>query len=328
MFGRILSVEVFDINGDSTFLVDSEQETRLACNGTIEYLPAASGAPRATLEVYNLPATFSETLFANHLLGIEKDGDIRTVKMLRICFGYEDENGGKTSAIFVGKIARAFNTRYDATTVITRIYAYQLVDMFTTAVSSVLLEAGMSIYECMEKLFENCSVKGADIQIPDALRAFKIGVDLSCYGKTLDYVSYLARTVDYIVVTTPLGMTFSPVKPSQGDLDVVVLARYTEDGKVEAQSGLIGFPCIDTEGMRFETLINPNIRLFTYVWVPSSAILDQRVGYLPTANFGATYDPAGLYRVVKMTTKFDSQVGDCKTSYVALSAGASSKYFK
>lgn len=97
-----------------------------------------------------------------------------------------------------------------------------------------------------------------------------------------------------------------------------------------ARSGLLGFPCIDTEGMRFETLINPNITLYSYVWLPNTAIIDSRDGFPGEvrAQYGAGYDPAGLYRVTKMTTQFDSHTGECKTSYLAVMAGTSSVYYK
>lgn len=332
MFGRILSIEVFDKYGDSAFLVDPDQETKLQCSGTIEYLPSSSGSPRATIQVYNIPATIAAPIFAlKKTMVDESTGEdvlVDDPKFIRISFGYQDENDGKTSVIFVGTIARAFTTRQDATTTITKIYAYQIQNFFTSAVSTAQFDTGTSVYDVVEGLFENSTVQGMDYQIPEALKEHYIDSPISFYGKTLDCVNSILSKVEYMISTTPMGIVFVPMRPTSADLDVVILGEYTEDGKVVARSGLIGYPCIDTEGMRFETLINPKIVLYSYVWLPNSVIIDNRDGFVPSNQFGASYDPAGLYRVVKMTTQFDSHVGACKTSYVAVMAGTSSAYYK
>lgn len=331
MFGRILSVEVFDRQGDSVYLVDPTQESKLMCSGTIEYLPSSSGAPRATIQVYNIPATVAAPIFALKKTMVDEDGYnviVDDPKFIRVSFGYEDENDGKLSTIFLGTIARAFTTRQDALTTITKIYAYQVQNFFTSGVSTAQFDAGTSVYEVVEGLFENSTVQGIDYQIPDGLKEYYIDSPISFYGKTLDCVNSILSKVDYMISTTPMGLAFVPMRPTSADMDVVILGEYTEDGRVEARSGLIGYPCIDTEGMRFETLINPKIVLYSYVWLPNSAIIDSRDGFVPSNQFGASYDPAGLYRVVKMTTQFDSHTGACKTSYVAVMAGTSSAYYK
>lgn len=334
MFGRILAVEVFNKSGDSTFLVDPQQETKLMCSGTIEYLPTSSGAPRATIQVYNVPATISALLFSptriskNVVTG--EDEEVDDPKMVRVSFGYEDENDGELSTIFVGSIARAFTTRQDALTTITKIYAYQVQGLYTSAVSSASFDEGTSVYDVVSGLFEKSTVQGIDVQIPDALKYVYIDSPISFYGRTLECVKSILDKVEYMVVTTPMGVKIVAMHPSSNSLDVTILGAYDESGKVVAQSGLIGYPCIDTEGMRFETLINPNISLYSYVWLPNTVITDMREGFPGEvqAQFGATYDPAGIYRVVKMTTQFDSHLGACKTSYVAVAAGASSSYYQ
>lgn len=331
MFGRILSVEVFDKSGASTFLVDPNQETKLMCSGNIEYLPESSGAPRAVIEIKNLPSTLANPLFALKKQVTDEFGNVTWVddgKMIRVSFGYEDENGGQLQTIFVGSVARAFTTREDATTSVTKVYAYQLMDLFNSAVSSVLLERDTTIYACVEKVFANSSLKDVSYQIPLDLKNYKIDSDISVYGKTIDILNSLLKKVDYMISTTPLGVNIVATRPSVSNIDAVILAAYDEDGRAVAKSGLIGFPCIDTEGMRFETLINPKITLYSYVWLPNSIIIDERDGFVPSNQFGATFDPAGLYRVVKMKTVFDSHTGACKTSYLAVSAGTSSKYYK
>lgn len=334
MFGRILSVEVFDINGKSRFIVDPTQETKLMCSGTIEYLPTSSGAPKATIQIYNLPATLATPIFSlkkqvTNQTTMEKEY-VDDPKFIRISFGYRDENDGQISDIFIGSIVRAFTTRKDALTTVTKVYAYQLQSLFATSVSSCLFEAGTSVYDVVDGLFKSATVQGVEYEIPEIFKGLKIDAPQSFYGKTLDCVDKVVQKVDYMVSTTPLGVSFVAVRPTQADLDVTILAEYDDEGKVVARSGLIGFPCIDTEGMRFETLINPKILLYSYVWLPNNIISDDRYGSdaFPQYNFGATYDPAGLYRIVKMETQFDSHMGDCKTSYVAVAAGTSSAYYR
>lgn len=332
MFGRILSIEIINRDGESTFLVDPlQKEGRLMCSGTIEYLPSASGAPRATIQVFNLPSILSSQIFAMNKIVTNDQGVEETVddtKLIRVSFGYEDENDGETSVIFMGRIARAFTTRSDAVTTITKIYAFQISDFFNSAISYAQFDVGTTIYECVEKLFAQSSVTGISVQIPEALRSFSIDSSISFYGKTLDSVNSLLIKVEHMLVMTPMGINIVPVRVSSADLDAVVLGSYDDSGKVVARSGLIGFPSMDSEGMRFNTLINPRITLFSYVWLPNSIIIDERDGFVPSTQFGATYDPAGLYRVTKMTTVFNSHAGDCKTSYIAVSAGTSSQYYK
>lgn len=339
MFGRILSVEVFDSSGESVFLVDPEQETKLMCSGTIEYLPSSSGAPRATIQVYNIPATIAAPIFAlKKTVQDESTGETVVVddpKMIKIAFGYEDENDGELSTIFVGSIARAFTTRQDAATTITKIYAYQVQSFYTSSVSSGLFDAGTSAYDVIKGLLDSATVQGLEVEIPEVLKKPVIDTPVSYYGKTIDCInSFLSRLEPigyaYMVATTPAGLAFVPAHPSVNELDAVILAAYDDEGKVVAQSGLVDFPCIDTEGMRFTTLINPKIVLYSYVWLPNTAIIDKREGFPGEmqSTFGASYDPAGLYRVVKMTTQFDSHTGACKTEYLAVMAGTSSAYYK
>lgn len=336
MFGRILSVEVFNKDGESVFLVDPKQQDKLRCSGAIEYLPTSSGAPRATIQVYNLPSTLANSIFSvKKTIRDESTGEMVEVednKMIRVSFGYEDENDGQLSTIFVGSIAKAFTTRYDAVSSVTKIYAYQVQNFFTSAVSSAQFDEGTSVYDVIDGLFKNSTVQGVDVTIPESLKDLKIDSPISFYGKTLDCVNSILSypQVNYMVSSTPSGLAFVQIKPTSADLDIVILADYNEEGKVVAQSGLIGIPCIDTDGMRFETLINPKIVLYSYVWLPNSAITDSR-DFFPGEDqsiFGAGYDPAGLYRVTKMTTRFDSLAGDCKTEYVAVMAGISSSYYK
>lgn len=333
MFGRILSIEIFDQEGQTTYLVDPLfKGNQLMCSGTIEYLPSSSGAPRATIQVYNLPSTLANPIFAmNKQVANEETGEIELVedpKLLRVSFGYEDENDGELSTIFVGKIARAFTTRQDATTTITKIYAYQISDFYTSAVSTAQFDAGTTLYECVETLFKNSTVQGLTVQIPESLRGYRIDSSISFYGKTLDSVNSLLKRVNYMLVTTPMGINITQASVNASEIDAVILGSYDDTGKVVARSGLIGFPCIDTEGMRFETLINPRITLYSFVWLPNSIIIDEREGFTASNQFGATYDPAGLYRITKMTTTFNAHGGECKTAYIAISAGVGSKFYK
>lgn len=330
MFGRILIVEVFDKEGNSTYLVDPLQKTRLMCSGIIEYLPTSSGAPRATIQVYNIPATLAQSIFA--LQKYVNDAVVDDPKFIRVQFGYEDENNGELRDIFIGRIARAFTTREDTLTTVTKIYAYQLSDFYTSGVSSAQFDAGTSVYELVESLFKNSTVPNTSVQIPEALKNMFIDTPLSFYGKTVDCVNSVLenKQVNYMLSPSALGLSIVPMSVSQHEIDAIILGKYEDDGKVHACNGLIGFPCIDTQGMRFETLINPLITLYSYVWLPNSVIIDNRDGFPGEiqSTFGATYDPAGLYRVTKMTTRFDSHTGDCKTSYLAVAAGVSSAYYR
>ena len=334
MFGRRLSVEVFDSTGQSVFLVDPEQDSPLLCSGTIEYLPSSSGSPRATIQVYNLPATLSSSIFSSVRTVLDEETgnsvQVDDPKMIRVSFGYTDEDDGKLSVIFVGRIVRAFSTRYDAVTTVTKIYAYQLSNFYTSSVSSAQFDAGTSVYDVVAGLLENATVQGVDCEIPEALKNYFIDSPISFYAKTLDCLESILGKVNYLVCPTPLGLSIVSATPSVAQLDVVVLAAYDESGKISACSGLIGYPNIDTEGMRFETLINPNINLYSYVWIPNQLIVDNRDGFPGevSTQFGAGYDPAGIYRVVKMTTRFNSHAGECKTEYLAMMAGASSAYYQ
>ena len=334
MFGRILSVEVFDRSGESVFLVDPEQDSPLMCSGTIEYLPSSSGSPRATIQVYNLPATLADSVFSSVRTVMDDETGqavkVDNPKMIRVSFGYRDEDEGKLSTIFVGNIVRAFTTRQDATTSVTKIYAYQLSTLFTSSVSTAQFDAGTTVYDVVSGLLENATVQDVNCEIPETLKGYVIDSPRSFYGKTLDCLDSILGLVDYMVCANPLGLSIVSATPSVSQLDVVVLAAYDDSGKIVSTSGLIGYPSIDTEGMRFSTLINPKITLYSYVWLPNQVIVDNRDGFPGEVDtqYGAGYDPAGIYRVVKMTTQFDSHAGECKTDYLAIMAGASSAYYQ
>lgn len=348
MFGRLLKVEVFrkdfDDNGhNSTVLVDPSDRNCLKCSGTIEYLPTSSGAPRCTIQIYNLPYDKASTIFSMKTYETGDDGVTREVydpRFIQVSFGYEDENNGELSKLFVGTISRAFTTRLDSTTSVTKIYAYSLSALFTSAFTSLNLDTHdsqgnqLTVYDAIEAILNNSTYKNLSknfdkvipSEISDDFKKSKIVAPLSFYQPTLDCINTVlnATNLQYDMTVSPSGDLKFVKRYPQGNVNATVLADF-KDGKIQSMSGLIGIPCLDTEGMRFETLINPTITLYSYVWLPSGAIIDERTGFAGEVNtqYGASYDPAGLYRVTKMTTHFDSQKGNCKTEYIAMSAGSS-----
>lgn len=349
MFGRLLRVEVFQRDYDtaghnSTVLVDPYDDNCLKCSGTIEYLPTSSGAPRCTLQIYNLPRDKASKIFQLKSYETDEKGVTKEVEnpiFIQISFGYRDENNGELSKIFVGQIAKAFTTRYDSTTTVTKIYAYSLASLFTSAFTSLNLEPTdedgnrLTVYDAVNKIFENSTYPGIvdnfsksiSSEVAEEFKKSKITAPLSYYQLTLDALGTLLKeaNLQYDMVVSPSGYLNFVKRYPTGSVSATVLADVDEDRKIKSMSGLIGIPGLDTDGMRFSTLINPTITLYSYVYLPAYAISDNRDGFPGETNtqFGASYDPAGLYRITKMTTHFDSHKGDCKTDYVAMSAGSS-----
>ena len=109
------------------------------------------------------------------------------------------------------------------------------------------------------------------------------------------------------------------------DVDSASVISFTDEKiengktKVVSASGLIGIPRLTTDGLEFECLINPRLKIYSLIKMNNAIITNEQEGYeMPDVEFGATLDSEGLYRVVKIDIVFTNYNGDCKMKVKAL----------
>lgn len=121
-------------------------------------------------------------------------------------------------------------------------------------------------------------------------------------GKTLfgppgDYLRSIAINNNFIFYADDGVANFVPVsKPNPADAP-----------ELNATNGLIGFPQQVDKGVELRILINPNIRLGTWIKLNNQKIIQEE---FPFESSGVLLDIDGLYRVIAITMDGDTRGND------------------
>ena len=304
MFGRL--VDVFISNEtDTIHLVNSELGNKsLACHADITCVPNAQRTT-CVMSIYNIDKETRSMLKANNY------------RYLLVKFGYKDVNGGTTSTIFEGTVQRMIVKRQSPTTSVCIMYAYTLGDAYNYGFFSGEIEKGTSLYDaCMM-----VAHKG-EVDIPlvctDAFKNFYLAKTQSFYDTQMNVIQKLSEAVHGVEMHATLGKLYISTSEENDNTEVIIMSGENENGKIVSTSGLVNIPTLEDDGLSFECLINPNLRIFSRVLIANSLISENQEGFESRATAGATYDENGIYVVNKIDISLCNDADNCLMSVRAL----------
>ena len=131
------------------------------------------------------------------------------------------------------------------------------------------------------------------------------------FGKARDYLDQLAATSNANFYT------------DSGMVNLVSINDIPEDRIIylDSTSGLIGSPQQNTEGITFQCLLNPRIKLYSLVNIKNEQIIEQE--YSDGNSLVYTLDQDNLYRIIKVNFSGDTRGQEWYTECTATNqAGA------
>lgn len=303
MFGRLLDVTLSKADGTSYVIVDHKEGFKnLIVNGVIKRYPYTD-VDTCTLNIYNLPSAIrGEIAVGNYT--------ILTVK-----FGYEDENN--ISTIFQGNIQRLIHQYPSPETSQTILYAWDSGDFKNYGFFGRSYDDGVNYYQIARDV---CNYGNVPIsaELGEKLKKYTVSGSKTLFGSQDDILQSLANDADMLYVVKENRASIIEKGINSGRQEVVAMTRTLESGKVISDSGLIGFPTLTTDGLKFDCLINPKIDIYSIVQFDNSIISNEQTGIIPERNIGAFLDSNGLYRVVTLNTTFCNDGGNCQSNVKAL----------
>lgn len=304
MFGRLLDVTLSKLDGTSFVIVDhTNGVNNLNVEGTILRYPYTD-VDTCTLTIYNLPSW------------IRGEIAVGEYTILTVKFGYEDENN--ISTIFQGNIQRLIYQRSSPETSKTIFYAWDSGEFRNFGFFSRSYADGVNYYQIARDI---CTTGNVPIssELSEKLKTYTVQGSKTFFGSQEQALQSLADDAG-MLYTTSNGVAKILEKSSTNQRqEVIVFSRRLESGKVVGDSGLIGIPTLTSDGLMFDCLINPKLEIYSIALFDNSIISNEQTGAVPqNTSLGAQLDSNGLYRVVKITTKFRNDGGTCSSSVKAL----------
>lgn len=213
-----------------------------------------------------------------------------------------------TSKAFKGEVITVFNqieSRHTRATNITAIsnQAFQNFSYITAT-----FRKGTTYYEVADYIAKNGTFpKGIDL--PEEMKNYALDRSYTIDGGVNEELQSLTRKI---------GLTF--------DLDemrVKKVSRILEVGErlplLNHESGIVGFPTLENNGVRFTSLYNPDIKISEHIKIKSDIISEEYTGDpFPNRQLGAWLDPSDIYFIVKLTISGNNKDGDFYCNGTAL----------
>lgn len=304
MFGRLLDVYIHN-KTNALHLVDSSQGNKsLVCEVDIKCMPNKERTS-AIIKIYNLSPDIRRVIKSENY------------DKIIIKFGYSDMNGGVTSQIFTGTLMRTITQRPSPETSCTIYYAYELGDAYAYGFFSGYFSKGTSLYEICETIANNGEQK-IPIEITNLFKGIYIKEGKSFYGSQIELLQQLAESVDNVLFMQYMGKVYIVTSKENDSTEVIVLSGADEKGNIISASGLIGLPTLEDDGLSFECLVNPKIRMYSTVLIANKFISDAQEGFERSSEAGAEFDENGLYVVTKIETHVTNDAQQSKMKVRAL----------
>ena len=304
MFGRLLDVYIYNEN-DSIHLVDSSLKNKsLVCEVDIKCMPNKERTS-AVIKIYNLSQDIRKTI------------KVGNYKRIVVKFGYEDLDNGTISAIFDGTLQRTITQRPSPETSCTIYYAYELGDAYTYGFFSGYFSAGTSLYDaCMT--IANTGEQKIPIEITPLFKSIFLKNGKSFYGSQIELLQQIASSVKNILFMQSMGKVYIVTAKENDSSEVIVMSGVNADKDLVSTSGLIGLPTLEDDGLSFECLVNPKIRMYSTVLIANQFISDAQEGFEAHSIAGAAYDENGLYVVTRIDTHVTNDAQQSKMKIRAL----------
>lgn len=283
LYGRRYRVLVSNSNGVALDVSD------LQCTFDVQYIMTQPTA-LSTIEIYNLnPAT--ESFLLNY-------GDRVVVEA-----GYE---GNQYGVIFEGEIFEPVRDKPDNVTFrlsITAIAGNSIANLGFVNFTAV---RGQTARTQVQNLASNASVPSPIGDISGQLSTTKLPRGKAYFGMTRDYLRQIALSNN------------AAANMHDGRINILHMADPPKGDIIDLapQTGLIGQPAQNGQGVSFECLLNPSIKIGSMVHIDNQLIQAQtyQIGEAPLP-----LDSAGIYRVVSVNHVGDTRGDDWTTKCVTVS---------
>lgn len=307
MFGRLIDVYVLSDNGDTLHLINSEnKENNLKCSGTI-HLFSGTTINKMALNIKNLSPVHRGEILS------------KLYNKIRVTFGYEDEDY-VPATIFEGTVQRGIFQREDSNTTNTKLYVWDSGDFKSFGFFSKSYDVGVNYYQIALDIANEGKVPISTV-LSRKLKEYTTKTPISFYGTQEDAFQKLADLTGLVYSTQNNTCYLLDPRDADSTAAISFTDEKIENGKTKivSASGLIGIPKLTTDGLEFECLINPRLKIYSLIKMNNAIITNEQEGYeIPDVEFGATLDSEGLYRVVKIDIVFTNYNGDCRMKVKAL----------
>ena len=304
MFGRLVDVYISN-NEEEIHLVDSSQGNKsLVCEGDITCMPNQERTS-LIIKLYNLSQDTRKKI---------KSGNFRRIV---VKYGYKDLDNGVTSTIFNGTLQRTITQRPSAETSCTLMYAYELGDAYSYGYFSGNFTKGTSLYDVCIAVANNGEQK-IPIDVTPTFKSIYLAENMSFYDSQIKILQQLASSVSGTLFMQTMGRVYITTAEENDKTEVIVMSGTNEHGELISSSGLINIPTLEDDGLSFECLVNPKMRIYSTVLIANSLISDAQEGFEAHSTAGAVYDENGLYVVTKIETHFSNDAQQNKMKCRAL----------
>lgn len=305
MFGRLLKVSIRNAEGLSITLVDPEQGNKsLIADVNITCVPNKERTS-AIIKINNLDKYTRNILKTNGY------------KYITVEFGYKDVDGGVLNSIFEGTLQRMITQRPSAETSLTVLYAYELGDAYNYGYYSGFFKKGTTLYSVAQSIASEGEVS-IPIVLTEKLKSYVLSEDKSFYGSQLELLQQIGESLNGMLFMHTMGKVYIVTTHENENSEVIIMSGVDSKGQLKSTSGLIGLPSLEDDGISFECLVNPRMRIYSNVLIANEFISDAQEGFERKSEAGAEYDEHGLYVVVKIETHLTNGPDESKMRVRAL----------
>jgi baseplate hub protein gp41 len=204
--------------------------------------------------------------------------------------GYKD---GAYGLIFSGSIVQAIRGKEDATTYYLRLVVIDGDGPLNLGLASLSTAAGTSVRELASLVARSSSIP-FDIRIDAGIGEQKLSRGASYQGRPGKILRQIAKDNGAnFYFSKGQAIIAKQNKPPSGVIPFL-----------NSQSGLVDFPTQTDQGIKFRTLINPQLTLGDWVKLNNKDIIVQQ---LELGVPQTLLDQDGIYRIIGMTTTFDNR---------------------
>lgn len=323
MFGRKLRLTFFRTNvavrtDTIVFDVDTLHGKRgLVIRGAVQ-MEGFSQVPTCELDIYNLST--SDILQLTNLAYNEVNGKRYYSPIgMQIEAGYAD---GDFGVIFRGKVLRPTSQRPEPQTSSLHIVATECAEALSVeALSARNFIGGVNWYSVANGL-----IKEGLLNLPEYQSNFVVQISKDLQKRQVDGQfcfdgGTLYQAVQKIAMENDMAFALNHNGVMLGTYGDLLQRNSKPPIVLTPTTGLVGIPSLSTDGVTCNSLLNPNIDIFTPIQLNNEEITNDITEPFANVNgvLGVGLSTDGIYFVVQYTHNFDTSVGAFQTTMRCLS---------
>ena len=241
---------------------------------------------RADITIYNLNRTTEKLILSQG-------------KKIVIELGYQDPD--LYGAVFSGTIYQAKRGKANVTDYTLTLHALGDYDVLTQGIISATIKRGTNYRDLLEQVAKSSDPILEVGEVPEDWGKDKnLSRGLSIVGKTKDVLKGISDS------------TNTMLRIDGGKINVISLTdKPTEAFELNYRTGLVGQPAQNKDGVAFQCLINPKIKLNSWVHINNAIINESDIDFgNANAQTQIPLDVDGLYRVIERQFQFDTRGND------------------